>query len=117
MAHTVAEAAARAVKNSQRVVVETRTSEEIIKTMRNNLTNPLAILKSDVAVLMSAYDDQKGLAASQALVIADLNAKLLDAANNIGVLLAKLEEFRAVYDAENQNTTVKVEAVLPADQA
>ena len=36
---------------------ETRTSEEIINTLRKNIPNQyIAILKTDVAVLMAAYD-------------------------------------------------------------
>jgi hypothetical protein len=58
MAHSVGEQAARAVKNSERKQVqETRTPEEIIGTLRKNIPNPyIAILKTDVAVLMAAYD-------------------------------------------------------------
>ena len=58
MAHSVGEQAARAVKNSERKQVqETRTPDEIINTLRKNIPNPyIAILKTDVEVLMAAYD-------------------------------------------------------------
>jgi hypothetical protein len=65
MAHSVSEAAARAVKNSERKKVEeTRTPEQIIKTLRNNLVSHLAITPSDIAVLLAEYD-----AANESLII------------------------------------------------
>ena len=57
MAHSVSEAAARAVKNSERKKpVETRSPEKIIKDIRGNLVAHLSITSSDIVVLLSQFD-------------------------------------------------------------
>jgi hypothetical protein len=56
MAHSVSEQAARAVKNSQRVVKETRTLEEIFKAIRGNLGANLAVTPGDQRFLLAQYD-------------------------------------------------------------
>ena len=48
------------VKTKERKqILETRSPEEIIKTLRGNLVSPLAITKSDIQVLLTAYDAEK----------------------------------------------------------
>lgn len=42
--------------SNRKGAVETRSADEIIKTLRGNLNSPLAILKTDVAVLLAQYD-------------------------------------------------------------
>ena len=56
MAHSNQEAAARAVKNSQKKVVETRTPEQIIKGIRGNLEAHLSVTPNDIAFLLECYD-------------------------------------------------------------
>lgn len=57
MAHSVSEAAARAVKNSERKKVEeTRTPEQIIKGIRGNLAAHLAVTPGDTAFLLAQFD-------------------------------------------------------------
>lgn len=57
MSHSVSEAAARAVKNSQKKVAETRTGAEILKGIRGNLAAHLAVTPSDTAFLLARYDE------------------------------------------------------------
>lgn len=59
MAHSVSEQAARAVKNSQRIVKETRTDAEIFKAIRGNLGANLAVTPNDQRFLLGAYDAEK----------------------------------------------------------
>ena len=96
MAHSVSEAAARAVKNSERKVVETRTPEEIIKTMRNNLTNPMAILKSDIAVLMVAYDNALFSASERAKDLMAATETILNLQAQVATLSALQSEIEAI---------------------
>jgi hypothetical protein len=56
MAHSVSEQAARAVKNSQKVVKETRTDAEIFKAIRGNLAANLAVTPGDQRFLLAQYD-------------------------------------------------------------
>ena len=56
MAHSVSEAAARAVKNSQKVKAEERTPEQILKGIRGNIAAHLAVTFSDTAWLLETYD-------------------------------------------------------------
>jgi hypothetical protein len=56
MSHSVSEQAARAVKNSERQKVETRTRDEIIKDLRLNVKNRLYVAPLDIELLLSLYD-------------------------------------------------------------
>ena len=56
MAHSVSEQAARAVKNSQKVVVEKRTPSEILKGIRVNRAAKLFVTPIDVDFLLAAFD-------------------------------------------------------------
>lgn len=125
MSHTVGEKAAMAVKNSQKKTgaVETRTHAEIIKTLRGNLNSPLAILKTDVAVLLAAYDllserfeKNARLLESETIACAAFRTRISDLLAVQEQLAAKIEEFRAVYEAENSSQSVKLErfATMPA---
>jgi hypothetical protein len=69
MAHSVSETAARAVKNSQKVVAEKRTPEQIIADIRKNLAAKLFVTPDDQRFLLAQYDAQQ-------IVIMDLNAQL-----------------------------------------
>jgi hypothetical protein len=57
MAHSVGQQAARAVANSQKVVVEKRTPEEILKGIRSNRAAKLFVTPTDVDFLLSQYDE------------------------------------------------------------
>lgn len=56
MAHSVSEAAARAVKNSQRQVVETRTPDQRLADIRKNRAAKLFITPDDQDFLLAALD-------------------------------------------------------------
>jgi hypothetical protein len=115
MSHTVGEKAALAVKNSNRksAVVETRHPDEIIKTLRGNLKSPLAILKTDVAVLLAAYDDAVVWMKKSAKIMIDQTAEITGLKEENKRLNEKLEEFRSVYEAENSRQSVMMERVPP----
>ena len=56
MSHNVAEAAARAVKNSQRTATETRSLEQILKDIRSNLNQKLFVTPNYRRFLLEQYD-------------------------------------------------------------
>ena len=123
MGHQSGKGAERAVKNSQRTTVaETRTSEEIIKDIRGNLNSPLAILKTDVAVLLDAYSRRMDLIADMVKedvrlnsVIADADARLLAAAQVIEGLqgqIASMNKYGVALNAEEQVEAERVHALL-----
>ncbi len=56
MAHSVSEAAARAVKNSQRVAVETRTPDQRLADIRKNRQAKLFVTPDDQDFLLAQYD-------------------------------------------------------------
>lgn len=123
MGHQSGKGAERAVKNSQRTTVaETRTSEEIIKDIRGNLNSPLAILKTDVVVLLDAYSRRMDLIADMVKedvrlnsVIADANARLLAAAQVIEGLqdqIASMNKYGVALNAEEQVEAERVHALL-----
>jgi len=127
MGHNVGKQAALAVEAGKKrgaSVVETRTPEEIIKGIRGNLNSPLAILKTDVALLMVALDAEKEFSHKLAEENMALKSQVAD-------LQEKNDRFREVYDMENRMQKVEFspeaaaqlaeQAVqlgnLPADQA
>lgn len=146
MAHSVGEQAARAVKNSQKVAVEKRTPEEILKTIRGNIAARLFVTPTDQRFLLTAYDDlQSKLDAAHALLaqstnvikfateaselanaeilklraqVADLRDEAIRRENDRQaekiLLLAKIEEFRTVYEQENRSTTLRVDVLDPS---
>jgi hypothetical protein len=75
--------------------VETRTPEEIIKTIRGNLKSPVTILKSDIQVLMDAYD---ALIVDQSITTARLLARAEDAEATV----AELERTAAQAPADGE---------------
>ena len=103
-----------ATRNTQQSTMRTKVSEnrsadEIIKTLRGNLNAPLAILKTDVAVLMAAFDASQSAAAHLAGATAGLLARAEAAEALVVDLKATMEEFRSVYDQENRSMTVTFE--------
>jgi hypothetical protein len=112
MGHNVGKQAALAVAAGQKrgaAVAETRTPEEIIKTIRGNLNSPLAILKTDVALLMAKYDAAEaavihlGGATAGLLERAEVaEAQLRAAAEQINGLQDQVDRFREVYEMENR---------------
>ena len=56
MSHSVAEAAARAVKNSAKGAALERGPEQILKDIRNNLNSRLAVTSDDIRFLLAQYD-------------------------------------------------------------
>jgi hypothetical protein len=88
MAHSVSEAAARAVKNSQKKTVETRTPEQVISDIRKNLAAKLFVTPDDQRFLLAQYDAQQ-------IVIMDLNAQL----SAMAALQAEIEHIRAIIAA------------------
>jgi hypothetical protein len=96
MGHNVGKQAALAVAAGQKrgaAVAETRTQGEIIKTIRGNLNSPLAILKTDVAVLMAAYDA--------------VCVSVIKMSNHAADLQSQVDRFREVYDMENRMQKVE----------
>ncbi len=89
MSHSVSEAAARAVKNSQKVAADTRTPEQRLSTIRQNRRAKLFITPDDQDFLLAQND-------AQAVVIADLNSQItamVAAQEEIARLRAILNEF------------------------
>lgn len=56
MGHSVSKAAENAVNRSNKKDKAERTTEQIIKDIRNNLAAKLAVTPGDVAVLLAEYD-------------------------------------------------------------
>ena len=56
MGRSVSEAAARAVKNSNRKIEETRTPEQRITDLRGNVKSRLYVAPLDIELLLSLYD-------------------------------------------------------------
>ena len=111
MAHSVSEAAARAVKNSQRVTAEKRTPDQILADIRKNRTAKLFITPDDQDFLLVSFD--------AAIATAATLTKDLEEARNLNGLQAaqivalerKVEEFRQVYEEENRSMALKVERI------
>ena len=57
-----ARAAENAVNRGKRVEKVERTSDQIIRDVRNHLASGLYIISSDIAVLLAAYDAERKLA-------------------------------------------------------
>lgn len=119
MAHSVSEAAARAVKNSQRKVVETRTPDQILGDIRKNRAAKLFITPDDQDFLLASLDAALATAATTAkdLEIANLQyqaaVKIITVRNHeVAALENKIEEFRKVYDEENRSMALKVERIV-----
>jgi len=64
MGHSVSKAADNAVKKSEKVAGAARTPEQIIATVRAQLSQHLAVVPEDVRFLLAQYD-------AQAIVISD----------------------------------------------
>ena len=69
MGRSVSEAAARAVKNSERKIEETRTPEQVIKAIRGNLAARLAVTPSQTAFLLASYDEVSDLVSRQGILV------------------------------------------------
>jgi hypothetical protein len=59
MSHSVSEQAARSVKKSEKNRLLERTTDQIIKDIRNNLSAKLAVTPDDVRTLLAEYDKAK----------------------------------------------------------
>ena len=156
MAHSVSEAAARAVKNSERKqAVENRTPEQRVADIRKNRGAKLFVTPDDQDFLLAQYDaSQSAVAhlagASAALLnraetaeaearmlradVAHFEEKLImleqtaaqlitreqktvgDLQAKISELEGKIEEFRSVYQAENQKMVVSITRSMDAEQ-
>lgn len=127
MAHSVSEAAARAVKNSERKQAETRTPEQRLADIRKNRAAKLFVTPDDQDFLLAQHDAYKASAESykesvekSADDIMQLRAQLAGANDRLSEyanvivpgLEAKLEEFRQVYEEENRTMAVKMERTL-----
>ena len=122
MAHSVGEQAARAVKNSQKTVAETRTPEEILKTIRGNIAAHLFVTPTDQRFLLEQYDAAitsiytvnrdhvtlRSAIEAQDAYIADLQAEIVR-------LNEQIEQFRTVYEQENRNQTLRVDVLTETD--
>jgi chromosome segregation ATPase len=110
MAHSVSEAAARAVKNSERKKVEeTRTPEQIIKTMRSNLAAHLAITPSDLAVLLGQHDARQNEAEQLKFMVEQAAEALVTTRADRDKFATELVEVRA---ANEQAGRVVMEQTL-----
>ena len=112
MAHSVSEAADRAVKNSQRKPVETRTPDQRLLDIRKNIAAKLFVIPDDVRFLLEAFDAAKATLQDMADGNADLHGTILAQDRTIADLRSQIEQFREVYEQENRSTTLKVERVL-----
>lgn len=127
MAHSVSEAAARAVKNSQKKVAETRTSEQRMADIRKNRAAKLFVTPDDQDFLLAQLDgailNLEGLQSineAQDMDIKNLRAEVVRLTEQVRDLTkvilpgleAKIEEFRSVYEAENSSMTFKAERVI-----
>ena len=101
MAHSVSEAAARAVKNSQKKTVETRTPEQVISDIRKNLAAKLFVTPDDQRFLLDQYDDVIRLATEEEIVyqneIADLQAQV----SSMAALRGEIDLLRAELSFEH----------------
>jgi hypothetical protein len=98
MGHNVGKQAALAVAAGQKrgaAVAETRTSDEIIKTLRGNLNSPVTIMKTDIAILMAAYDTVQAQYQAAVQIITARN-------HEIAAMQEQVDRFREVYDMENR---------------
>lgn len=135
MSHSVSETAARAVKNSQRKIEETRTPEQIIKDLRLNVKSRLYVAPLDIELVLAKMDmalaENNQLtfmveAADKALITTradrdrfahetvDLKAQvatLVTLQEALARLNAQIAEFRDVYEQENRSMAVKMERV------
>lgn len=118
MAHSVSEAAARAVKNSERKQTETRTPAQRLADIRKNRAAKLFVTPADQDFLLASLD--AALASVQSLTtIAEAAGKSLEStradrdrfAHRVVELEAKVEEFRQVYEEENRSMALKVERI------
>jgi hypothetical protein len=138
MAHSVSEQAARAVKNSEKVIAEKRTPEEILKTIRGNIAAHLFVTPNDQRWLLEQYDSNHALMVQTTNLLEGATNSLADAYSEVEklkalisdmmyeaiqrendrqaehkMLLEKIEQFRTVYEQENSFATVKVERSIP----
>lgn len=97
MGRSVSEAAARAVKNSERKTVETRNPKQVISDIRKNLAAKLFVPPDDQRFLLAQYDDVIRRATEEETVyqneIADLKAQIA----SLVVLHSEIETFKTGY--------------------
>ena len=97
------------VKTKERKqVLETRSPEDIIKGIRGNLVAHLSVTPSDIAFLLKEFDVATAAVEQLGASAVSLFRRAEAAETKICALQEKLDEFRAVYDAENRNVTVTV---------
>ena len=105
MGRSVSEAAAQAVRKSEKSKTVERTPEQVLADIRRNLAARLAVTPLDTAFLLAQYD------ALQARIdeLLGVNGELLLL---VGSLKEQNEQFRTVYEAENRSQAVTVERIV-----
>lgn len=112
MGHNVGKAADNAVKRSQQQKLATRTPEEVLADIRRNLASNLAVTPSDQRFLLEQYDIERSAVVHLGESVKALLFRAESAEAQVVQLKAKIEEFRSVYETENQSMVLKVEKVL-----
>ena len=132
MGRSVSEAAAQAVRKSEKSKTVERTPEQVLADIRRNLAARLAVTPLDTAFLLAKYDTVQGLFDEAMLRVVELKSDIAELVAQIEAseeanlksdltamharvleLEAQVEQFRTVYEAENCSQAVKVEKVIP----
>jgi hypothetical protein len=92
MSHSVSEAAARAVKNSQKAAVETRTPEQRLADMRKNLAAKLFVTPDDQRFLLASFDKACTELQEAQNIIGDMAKEVAQLKQDITILNEKMEE-------------------------
>jgi hypothetical protein len=103
MSHSVSEAAARAVKNSQRQAVETRTPEQRLSDIRKNRAAKLFVTPDDQDFLLAQYD---ALQASQGQALQTIlmqSARIADLEAQVETMKAVHEEIKRIREIVDQD--------------
>jgi hypothetical protein len=96
MAHSVSEAAARAVKNSQKKTVETRIPEQVISDIRKNLAAKLFVTPDDQRFLLQQYDNDQGTIQHLAQATAGLLVRAESAEAEVADLKSQVDTLSAL---------------------
>jgi hypothetical protein len=114
-----AQAAEKAIARSKKTEATERTITQIIQDVRNNLMSHNAVPPDDARVLLAEYDKVRELMVQGTNTIASgiKTIEVLGSENEtlratVSDLTDKNEEFRRVYEMENQSMVFKAE-VLP----
>jgi len=97
------------VKTKERKqVLETRSPKDIITGIRGNLAAHLSVTPGDIAFLLKEFDVATAAVEQLGASSVSLFRRAERAEQQVHILQAKVDEFRAVYDAENRSVTVAV---------